>query len=118
MNRVEVKVEKIRSYQTLTYKNGKNSFRKAEYKAYIQEISYQLTNLKPCERSAILSVKLHFKHKNKAAPDIDNATKPILDILQLSGKIHNDRNICELHAIKSFGHEENSIEIELKELIE
>ena len=116
MNKVEVKVDKIRSYQTLVYKNGNRSFRNKEYKAYIAQISHQLQPLKAVDRKAEVFVKLHFKHTNKVKPDIDNATKPILDILQMSGKLHNDRNVTELYQKQSFGHDHNSIEIELIEL--
>lgn len=116
MNKVEVKVDKIRSYQTLTYKNGHRSFRTKEYKAYIQEISYQLMPLKAVERNTEVKIDIHYKHKNKVRPDIDNATKPILDILQMSGKLHNDRNVTQMSLKQTFGHDHNSIEIELIEI--
>ena len=46
INKVTVQVDRIRSYQTLTYKNGRKSFREQEYKDYIQMISLQLGKLK------------------------------------------------------------------------
>lgn len=42
---IEVKVDKIRSYQTLVYKNGNSTFQKKEYKEYQNEIKLQLLNL-------------------------------------------------------------------------
>lgn len=116
MNKIEVQVDKIRSYQTLVYKNGARTFPKTEYKEYRRIISLQLGKLKAMDRSSKLSVSLHFKCKNKTVGDLDNITKPILDILQLTGKINNDRNVLELNTKKTFGHENNSIEIELKEV--
>ena len=117
MKKIEVQVDKIRSYQTLVNKRGYGSYRTPEYKEYIRVISLQLGKLKAMDRSSKLSVSLHFKCKNKTVGDLDNITKPILDILQLTGKINNDRNVLELNTKKTFGHENNSIEIELKELI-
>ncbi len=115
MNKVTIKVDKIRSYQTLVNKRGHGSYRTKEYKAYIAEISYQLSSLKALERNASIMLKITFNCKHKTVGDIDNITKPIQDILELSGKINNDRQIHELHAKKTFGHDENTIEIELEE---
>ncbi len=47
--------------------------------------------------------------------DIDNITKPILDILQVNGNIKNDKQIVELNLKKQFGAKENSIELEIGE---
>ena len=116
VNKTEVKVDKIRSYQTLIAQANNRRFRTKEYKAYIQEISYQLMPLRAIERNKDLRVEIHFKHINRVKPDIDNATKPILDILQMSGKVHDDKNVVEYEARQSFGHDHNSIEIELIEL--
>ena len=108
MNSITVKVDKILSYQTLTYKNGRNSFRKPQYKAYIQEISLQIGNLTPIRKCAPISLKLTFNCKNKTVGDIDNITKPIQDILQLCGKINDDKYIYKLEVSKTFGHEKNN----------
>lgn len=113
MNKVEVQVDKIRSYQTLTYKKGKGSFRTKEYKEYIRVISLQLGNLRAVERLKPLKVKLHFKCVNKTVGDLDNIEKPILDILQMCGKIPNDRQVVKKYSEKTFGHKNNSIEIEV-----
>lgn len=48
--------------------------------------------------------------------DLDNITKPILDTLQRNNKIYDDRYITKLNLSKSFGHKNNSIEIEIKEV--
>lgn len=116
MNKVEVKVDKIRSYQTLIAQANNRRFRTKEYKAYIQEISYQLMQLKAVERNTEVKIDIHYKHKSKVRPDIDNATKPILDILQMSGKLHNDRNVTQMSLKQTFGHDENTIVIKMEEL--
>lgn len=112
----EIKVDKIRSYQVLVYKNGRNSFRTKEYKDYIQEIKSQLIGVPKITDSIDLKVNITFKCKNKVVGDIDNITKPILDILQMNGNIKNDKQIVELNLKKEFGYSENVIEIEIKEV--
>lgn len=107
-----IKVDKIRSYQTLVYKSGYKSFRTKEYKDYIAEISDQL-DLKPIDSKEI-KVSLHFKNKNKVLGDLDNITKPILDILQMNKIIKDDRYIVELNLKKSYGNIENTIELEIR----
>ena len=111
-----IKVEKIRSYQTLVYKNGNKTFTKKEYKEYQKEIRYQLAGLPRINDSRELEVTIHFKCKNKIVGDLDNITKPILDILQLNGNIQNDKQIIKLNLSKSFNHKKNEIEIEIKEV--
>lgn len=113
---VEIKVNKIRSYQTLVYKRGYNSFQTEEYKNYQEEIRIQLLKLNRIKDLRDIKVSLHFKCKNKVVGDLDNITKPILDILQKYEYIKNDKQIVELNLKKSFGHKENSIEIEIVEL--
>ncbi len=63
-----------------------------------------------------LEVTIHFKCKNKIVGDLDNITKPILDILQLNGNIQNDKQIIKLNLSKEFGFKDNLIEIEIKEV--
>lgn len=113
-----IKVDKIRSYQTLVNKRGYGSYRTQEYKTYIQEIGYQIRNLKPIESDKSLRIQIHFKCKNKVVGDLDNITKPILDILQIHNIIKDDRKVVELNLKKTFGHNENYIDLEIKELIE
>lgn len=113
---IEVKVDKIRSYQTLVYKNGNNTFQKKEYKDYQQEIRMQLLKLPRIKDLRDISVSLHFKCKNKVVGDLDNITKPILDILQRNSYIINDKQITELNLKKSFSYKKNTIEIEIKEV--
>ena len=113
---VEVKINKIRSYQTLVYKNGNRSFPKKEYDDYKKEIRYQLVGLPRIKDLRELEISIHFKCKNKTVGDLDNITKPILDILQLNGNIKNDKQITKLHLQKSFKHKDNSIVIEIKEV--
>jgi Holliday junction resolvase RusA-like endonuclease len=111
-----IKVDKIRSYQTLVYKNGTKTFTKKEYKEYQKEIRYQLAGLPRINDNRELEVTIHFKCKNKVVGDLDNITKPILDILQLNGNIRNDKQIIKLNLSKEFGFKDNSIEIEIKEI--
>lgn len=110
---LEIKVDKIRSYQTLVFKNGYRSFRTKEYKDYINEITSQLGPLKQF-LDGDLKITIHFKNKNRVIGDLDNITKPILDILQMNGNIKNDKQVVELDLKKSFGYDENIIEIEVK----
>ncbi len=113
---VEVKVGKIRSYQTLVYKNGKYTYRTKAYTDYQKEIRSQLIGVPKITDLIDLKVSIIFKCKNKVVGDIDNITKPILDILQLNGNIKNDKQIVELNLKKEFGYSENVIEIEIKEV--
>lgn len=111
-----IKVNKIMSYQTLVYKNGKSSFRNKTYKTYIQEIGYQIRNLKRFDDNKDLHVRIHFKCKNRVVGDIDNITKPILDILQIYDVIKDDRKIVRLDLTKTFGHNENYIDLVIEEI--
>lgn len=113
--KIVVKVDKIRSYQTLVYKNGKNSYQTKVYKEYQKEIRYQLIGLSMINDLRDLKVNITFNCKNKVVGDIDNITKPILDILQMNGNIKNDKQIVELNLKKEFGAKENSIELEIGE---
>lgn len=116
MNTVEVKVKKIRSYQTLVSKIGKRSYRTKEYNAYIQEVGYQINKLTPIPKGIDIKLTLHFKNKTKVIGDIDNITKPIQDILQISGKVVDDKDIRHLDAKISTGHKATSIVIEIEEI--
>jgi Holliday junction resolvase RusA-like endonuclease len=98
------------------YKRGRNSFQKKEYKDYQNEIRLQLLKLPRIKDLRDIKVSLHFKCKNKVVGDLDNITKPILDILQRNGYIVNDKQITELNLKKSFGYNENTIEIEINEI--
>ena len=113
---IEIKVDKIRSYQTLVYKRGRNSFQKKEYKDYQNEIRLQLLKLPRIKDMRDIKVSLHVKCKNKVVGDLDNIAKPILDILQANDYIKNDKQITELNLKKSFGYKENTIEIEISEI--
>ena len=110
-----IKVNQIRSYQTLVKKIGRNSYQTKEYKEYQKEIIYQLVGLPKIDDLRDLKVNITFHCKNKVVGDIDNITKPILDILQMNGNIKNDKQIVELNLKKQFGAKENSIELEIGE---
>ena len=110
-----VQVDKIRSYQTLVYKNGRTTFKKSEYMAYERDIALQIGKLHQVNGNGPIQVEITFKSHTKAIGDIDNITKPILDILQSTGKINNDKQIVDLKIKKLFGYKTSSIEIEIKE---
>ena len=110
-----IQIDKIRSYQTLVYKNGRNTFKKPIYKQYERDIALQIGELNQVNGNVPIQVKITFKSHTKAIGDIDNITKPILDILQSTGKFKNDKQIVDLHIKKLFGYKTSSIEIEIKE---
>jgi Holliday junction resolvase RusA-like endonuclease len=62
-----------------------------------------------------LIVRIHYKCVNRIVGDIDNITKPVLDMLQEYNIIENDKNITELHLKKTFKNKENEIEISIRE---
>lgn len=111
-----IRVDKIRSYQTLVYKNGNRTFPKKEYESYKKEIRYQLIGLPKIKDLRDIEVSINFKCKNKIVGDLDNITKPILDILQKYEYIKNDKQIIKLNLSKEFGFKDNLIEIEIKEV--
>lgn len=115
MTKCVVEIDKIRSYQTLVYKNGRNTFKKKEYMQYERDIALQIGEIKPIKGNTPIEVTLVFKSHTRAIGDADNITKPILDILQHNGKFKNDKQIVNLHIIKEFNHKTSSIEIEVKE---
>jgi Holliday junction resolvase RusA-like endonuclease len=108
-----VEVDKIRSYQTLVYKNGSRTFKRKAYIDYIQSIQSQLHDI--ISYTDKVDVCIKFYSNTRAIGDLDNITKPILDILQSSGIISNDRNIVRLELSKHFGYKKNTIEIEVND---
>ena len=105
---MQIKVNKILSYQTLVYKNGNRTFRKKKYNDYIQEIGNQLADE---TYKGDVAIKIIFKCKNRVVGDIDNITKPVLDTLQSYGVIENDKFVQELHLQKKYGFKYNQIDI-------
>lgn len=110
-----IQIDKIRSYQTLVYKNGNRTFKKSSYKQYESDIALQLESMKPINGNVPIKAVIVFKSHTKAIGDNDNIVKPILDILQANGKFKNDKQIVDLHIKKLFGYQTSSIEIEIKE---
>lgn len=111
-----VKVDKIRSYQTLVYKNGSRSYTKKEYREYAKQIMPQISHLEPYSKEKRLRLNLDFNFSKGKRIDIDNCVKAIQDIIQLSGKFVDDAQIFELNATKSFGNTEEHMVIELIEI--
>lgn len=60
-----------------------------------------------------LSVRIHV---NAPRVDIDNIVKPTLDALQRAGAIENDRNVDDLHVVRSQSLPLGMLEIEVGEL--
>lgn len=108
---MRIEVAKIHSYQTLVYKNGHKTFRKPKYNDYTREIGLQLLTMP--KHTGNVSVALTFYSNTKAIGDIDNITKPILDVLQAYEIIDNDRHVQHLCVRKVFGNKHNTIEIEV-----
>lgn len=101
-------VDKIRSYQTLVYKNGQRTFKRKEYIQYTEQVKKQL-NLDEYYTDDV-EVRIDFYSHTKAIGDLDNITKPILDILQ-GTVIANDRQVVKLKLSKNFGVKDSRIEI-------
>ena len=60
MNKTTLYVKKIRSYQTLVYKNGARTFRKPEYQKYENEMSDGIQRLTPIRGTVPIFIKLTF----------------------------------------------------------
>jgi len=108
-----IQVDKIRSYQTLVYKNGHRTFRKKEYTQYLEKAKKQIEATETFTGYTDINIK--FYSTTKTLGDLDNITKPILDLLQEVQIITNDRNVKKLTLEKIFGTKTNYIEIEIKE---
>lgn len=54
---------------------------------------------------------------NSDRPDLDNSCKVVLDMLQTSKAIRNDRLCAEIHARKFIDKENPRIEFDIEELI-
>lgn len=108
-----IQVEKIRSYQTLVYKNGHRTFRKKDYIQYLDKAKKQIEVTETFTGYTDINIK--FYSTTKRLGDLDNITKPILDLLQEVQIITNDRNVKKLTLEKIFKTKTNYIEIEIKE---
>ena len=60
MNKTTLYVKKIRSYQTLVYKNGARTFRKPDYEEYENEMSDGIQRLTPIRGTVPIFIKLTF----------------------------------------------------------
>ena len=112
---ITIKVEKIKSYQVCVFKNGYKSFRTKEYKDYIKEITPQISGLKRFTEGD-LKATVHYKCKNRVVGDLENITKILIDILEEYGIFKNDKQITEMNLKKTFGYDENTIDIEIEKL--
>lgn len=99
-----VKLDRIRSYQTLVKKHGKRSYRTMDYKVISMEIKNQLQKSKVLkfEDNAKLGIELHFFSKRKSLPDFDNASKFFVDVLQEHYNF-NDKKIISANIKKHEG---------------
>lgn len=112
---VEIKVGNVYSYRTLVGRNGKLSYNTPKYVAYAHEIGMQINHLKPTPPPYYIVI--HFELKGGKRIDLDNASKPILDILQNHGLIDNDQNIVKLHLSKTNGNKENKIRLHIESVV-
>lgn len=115
MQTIKIEVDKIWSYQTLVFKNGKNTYRKQVYKDYIKEMYYKGMNRLEKLESRSIGLKITFYCKTRTVGDLDNIAKPVMDTLEHYGIIENDRYVTELILKKVYGSKQNIIEIEIKE---
>ena len=112
-------IPKIRSYQTLVYKNGNRTFRTKEYMEYFKyftenakfkNISYD-TFVNPIN----VKIELNFSDNNFKRADVDNLAKPVLDWMEKDEIIKNDNLIHRLTIIKQKSSDNtNSINIKIK----
>lgn len=109
---MKIKVNKIYSYQTLVYKNGSRTFRKKKYNDYMQEMGSQVDSQ---TYEDDVSIHITFKCTSRVVGDIDNITKPVLDMLQEYNVIKNDKQVIELHLRKVFKAKHNEIDILIQE---
>ena len=107
-------VDKIRSYQTLVYKNGQRTFKRKEYIQYTEQIKKQIDAWEYYTDD--VEVRIDFYSHTKAIGDLDNITTPILDILQ-GTVLANDRQVVKLKLSKNFGVKDSSIEIKIEEAV-
>ena len=107
--KLTIQVDKIRSYQTLVYKNGHRTYRKKEYTQYSTSIKKQIDAWETYTDN--IQVRIDFYSHTKTIGDLDNIAKPILDILQEVGIINNDKNITTLILTKNYGVTQSRIEI-------
>ncbi|MCP3660172.1 MAG: RusA family crossover junction endodeoxyribonuclease [Bacteroidetes bacterium] len=90
-------------------------FKTEEYKQYTKDIGYLLlTQKKKIKKfNGLLLVKCNWYLKNWKSDDVDNPTKPLLDILTKMNIINDDRFIMEL-SLKKIPSSKDFIEIEIK----
>ena len=112
---VEIKVGNVYSYRTLVGRNGKLSYNTPKYVAYAHEIGMQINHMTPVPPPYY--IVLQFDLKGKKRIDLDNASKPILDILQNHGLIDNDQNIVMLHLSKTNGNKDNIIRLQIESVV-
>lgn len=109
--------QKIRSYQTLVYKNGSKTFRKKDYKAYEQLLMDNgMEHMKEWNTSewTYYEVSIHFILKGKRQLDLDNMAKAILDIMEQNNIISNDKYIYKLELSKALESATYAVQIEIK----
>jgi len=78
---------------------------------FISQIPGQIRNI---NLSKAMKIKLYCTFKSKR-PDLDNAPKAILDILQIAGVIKNDNLVYDLHLTKAVDKDNPRVDIEIEE---
>ena len=101
MNKVNIKVEKIWSYQSLIYKNGNRTFPKPEYQKYKQELAIGMRSLSPVHNTAIkIILGFHVKNgvdlpKHVVKMKKTGNTSKVFDTLQEAEEYAKDRHYIE-----------------------
>lgn len=112
--KITIKVPKVKSYQTLVYKNGFRSAKKKDYKDYLEYFRAEIDKLEFVKFEKVkLKVTINLTLSNKRRIDLDNITKAILDILQELDVIDDDFHIDDLH-VKRVVYKQEFEEIEIK----
>lgn len=113
-------IPKIRSYQTLVYKNGTKTFRTKEYIDYFKFMTENALfkgEYDTFESPINVKITLNFSDFTFKRSDVDNLAKPILDWLEKDEIIKNDNLIHRLTIVKQKNTEKtNLIQIKIKEL--
>ncbi len=82
------------------------------YKRYRTEMLWRLRKFKQRFRGEVVARYL-YELKGKLDIDLDNANAGVNDILETAGIIDNDKNIMEQTAVKTRGHKDWRIRVEI-----
>ena len=75
-------------------------FKTKDYKQYEKDFNLLVGSLEKEKIKGDIAVTIEWHLKNDKRTDIDNPTKPLLDLLSKAGAWEDDRKIRELHLYK------------------